>query len=98
MTASCGAVSKAFSEELNDKKNLSGRPGRAGGRWGCVESKPKALGSSPLFYHLNYELQIVKKWMIYFYDKKPYFLKDLFVYLFACLSILVLLIQRIYYS
>ena len=70
MTASCGAVSKAFSEELNDKKNLSGRPGRAGGRWGCVESKPKALGSSPLFYHLNYELQIVKKGMIYFYDKK----------------------------
>lgn len=69
MTASYGAVSKAFSEELNDKKNLSGRPGRAGGRWGCVESKPKALGSSPLFYHLNYELQIVKKWMIY-YDKK----------------------------
>ena len=40
------------------------------GRGAGVESKSKALGSSPLFYHLNYELQIVKKWMFYFYDKK----------------------------
>lgn len=65
MTASYGAVSKAFSEELNDKKNLSGRWGGGG-----MESKSGALGSSPLFYHLNYELQLVKKWMISFYDKK----------------------------
>lgn len=36
VTASYGAVSKAFSEELNDKKNLSGRPGgpgQVGGVW-----------------------------------------------------------------
>ena len=40
------------------------------GLGGGMESKSRALGSSPLFYHLNYELQIVKKWMISLYDKK----------------------------